>query len=461
MNKERIKNLVLQNFFPDIVGTISQQYQKIAALEAMIGQKEMERALAMEKSATLEKGRRGMDQYMIGIMGAMRQIVDTSVEQIRHVDSMRGSYDQLIGDIRRVTASMADMHQTFQQVAEGARRVAGMAGESSASCDTGDKAMAESSTAIDRLGASVREITGSLEQIKKIASSSNLLALNAMIEAAGAGEAGRGFAVVAGEVKTLAKESAIRAEDIHTRVAALDAAMKEVYRMIKSSGDGAAGAKSGSVVDMFTQLAVAARKTSEFSGRIVNDMEEQIFVSRGVMDYIGELAKSVERIGQRSGKFIDEAVFLGTLARSAMMMIKEIDARTPSAGDLIEEAIFGHRSWMVIVRGWMIKPETVYAPGKVTSPDKCAIATLRAHPRLKDVDFSEIDSPNRPHRALHAAILEMATLIEPVKQNPAMPAGELAGIMAKVGEIYAGLWAHSDQTVAFLRVLAENPEYGD
>ncbi|MDH4184925.1 MAG: methyl-accepting chemotaxis protein, partial [Nitrospinota bacterium] len=367
------------------------------------------------------------------------------------------------GDIHRVTESLSDMHDTFEQAAEGARRMADMANESSVSCDAGGGAMTASSEAIDRLGASVKEITGILEQIKKIAASTNLLALNAVIEAASAGEAGRGFAVVAAEVKTLARESAQRAEEIRAKITALDTAMMEVYRLIKNAGGDKpqAGAAGGSVMDIFNQLAGAAHKTSEFSVKIVNDMEEQIFISRGVVDYIGQLGKSVEKIGARNARFLEEAVSLGSMARSAMMMFKEVDKRQPSAADLIEEAIFAHRSWMVIVRGWMMHPNTAQDPAKIKGADNCAVAALRSHERLQDVDFSKIDSAGGPHRALHAAIVDMAKLLEPIKKNPSMPAQEVTLRMEKLSAAYARLWEYSDRTVAFLRTLAEDPAYSD
>ncbi len=74
---------------------------------------------------------------------------------------------------------------------------------------------------VQKLGTSSQEIGDVIKVITSIAEQTNLLALNATIEAARAGEAGKGFAVVASEVKELAQETAKATEDIARRVEAI------------------------------------------------------------------------------------------------------------------------------------------------------------------------------------------------------------------------------------------------
>ncbi|MDH5509496.1 MAG: methyl-accepting chemotaxis protein [Nitrospinota bacterium] len=453
----RLKQFVQNRYFSDLSGMIAAQQETISRLETRIYGKERQLAEAEGKSRNMERFQGTMEQYMIGIQETMRQIVDTSVEQIRNVDLMSDNFNSLIGDIERVTSSITEMHDSFGQVVEGAKMVVEMAKESSERCDAGEGGMDAASKAMDRLKSSVGEITGILEQIKKIAASTNLLALNAVIEAASAGEAGRGFSVVAAEVKNLAKESALRAEEIRGKVMNLEQATKDVYRMVKSSTDGPSkeGADLESAVEIFAHLGRAAHSTSRYSQKILTEMEEQIFISRGVVDYIGELGKSVNKVGEKTGRFVVEAVSLGSMARSALLMFKEIDKREKSAADLLEEAKFGHRSWMIIVRGWLLDPATVYEPRKIVSHDKCAIASLRSHPKLASVSFDSIDSPNGAHRALHTQVVEIARLLEPIKQNPSMPEEAKAEKLSEGQKMYKRLWLYSDQTVRFLNALAE------
>src|SRR5690606_13075857 len=97
-------------------------------------------------------------------------------------------------------------------------------------------AVQRSSTAavtVTELGRSAEEIGVVVKAITSIAEQTNLLALNATIEAARAGEAGKGFAVVASEVKDLARESARAAEDIAGRIAQNQVQTAEVVDAIE------------------------------------------------------------------------------------------------------------------------------------------------------------------------------------------------------------------------------------
>lgn len=451
----RIKQFIQHRFFSDLSEMVISQKERINTLEAHIHAKERHLAEAHENRKSLERNQGTMEQYMIGIQDTMRQIVDTAVEQIRSVDMLEENFGQLFSDIERVTDSITEMHDSFGQVVEGAKMVVEMAKESSERCDAGEGGMDAASKAMDRLQSSVGEITGILDQIKKIATSTNLLALNAVIEAASAGEAGRGFSVVAAEVKNLARESALRAEEIRSKILNLEQASKEVYRMVKSSEGGTGSADMESTVEIFAHLARAAHSTARYSQRILTEMEEQIFVSRGVVDYISVLGKSVKKIGEKTQHFVVEAVSLGSMARSALLMFKEIDKREKTANDLLEEAIFGHRSWMIIVRGWLLDQSTVYEQNKIVSPDKCAIATLRVHPKLASVSFDTIDSPNGPHRALHSQVADIARLLEGIKKDRSMPEETRAKKLAEGKKMYRKLWLYSDQTIRFLVALSE------
>jgi methyl-accepting chemotaxis protein len=90
---------------------------------------------------------------------------------------------------------------------------------------------------IGKLSRAAQEIGDVVKLITAIAEQTNLLALNATIEAARAGEAGRGFAVVASEVKSLASQTAKATDDISTHIAGMQDATQESVAAIKEIGD--------------------------------------------------------------------------------------------------------------------------------------------------------------------------------------------------------------------------------
>ncbi|MEV4347010.1 methyl-accepting chemotaxis protein [Actinoplanes sp. NPDC049596] len=134
---------------------------------------------------------------------------------------------------------------------------------------------------LDKLGTSSAEIDDVVKLITSIAEQTNLLALNATIEAARAGEQGKGFAVVASEVKDLAQETARATEDISTRVSAIQAdseaaliainAISEVIQQINDTQTAIAAAveeQTATTAEMSRNVAEVATGSAEISANV-------------------------------------------------------------------------------------------------------------------------------------------------------------------------------------------------
>jgi methyl-accepting chemotaxis protein len=116
--------------------------------------------------------------------------------------------------VSAMATAMEEMHAAISEIAEASRHARAVASDAAASA-------AGTNQTIGRLGSSSAAIGDVIHVITAIARQTHLLALNAIIEAARAGDAGKGFAVVANEVKELAGQTAAATEDVSQRITAL------------------------------------------------------------------------------------------------------------------------------------------------------------------------------------------------------------------------------------------------
>jgi len=146
------------------------------------------------------------------------------------------------------------------------------------------KELQETSNGVDKLVGQVKNITSVLDVIREIAEQTNLLALNAAIEAARAGEAGRGFAVVADEVRALAHRTQESTKEIESMISAVESGTNDTVVAIQSSYD-----RAKVTMDAAGQTGIAIQKIvdavlviNEKNTSIASSTEQQANVAREV-----------------------------------------------------------------------------------------------------------------------------------------------------------------------------------
>ena len=184
----------------------------------------------------------GIDQGVGQLSQAASELATSSEDTKLRINQQREETDQ-------VATAMNQMSATVQEVAQNAEQASLAATNADQQAQMGDQVVAEAIGRIEQLArqmdhclAAMQHLAGEsqrigsiLDVIKSVSEQTNLLALNAAIEAARAGEAGRGFAVVADEVRGLAQRTSTATEEIGQLIDSLHSGTDEVTRLLDNS----------------------------------------------------------------------------------------------------------------------------------------------------------------------------------------------------------------------------------
>ncbi|SDW53894.1 methyl-accepting chemotaxis protein [Marinobacter mobilis] len=241
-------------------------------------------------------------------------------------------------ETNQITDAMQQMVDAVQEVAESALRVSDSANGAERDTETGREVVADTVSTINHLAVEINSavevinrvsqdsdsISQVLVEIKAIAEQTNLLALNAAIEAARAGEQGRGFAVVADEVRSLSQRTHKSTEEIEGMISRLQSGVRDAVSAMTNSHQvtETTVGKSTEVTEALDRIARGITTIVDMSHQIAQAAEEQAAVVKNVNTNVEQIGTLGQRTAANAEETLGASREMSDLTASLQRMVE-------------------------------------------------------------------------------------------------------------------------------------------
>ncbi|MBV4471212.1 methyl-accepting chemotaxis protein [Pseudomonas sp. SWRI31] len=246
-------------------------------------------------------------------------------QQYRQVDQVATASHEMSATAQDVARSAAQAAEAAKDADRATRQGLTVIDRTTASIDTLAADMSAAMVQVEGLAANSEKIGTVLETIRAIAEQTNLLALNAAIEAARAGEAGRGFAVVADEVRNLARRTQESVEETRQVIEQLQNGTQEVVGSMGNSHRQAQGSveQVGQAVTALRQIGDAVTVISDMNLQIASAAEEQSAVAEEINNNVATIRDVTESLSGQANESARVSQSLNSLANQQQRLMDQ------------------------------------------------------------------------------------------------------------------------------------------
>ena len=231
-------------------------------------------------------------QQILNQEASVTQVASTVEEIIRTIKSLNSRIESQAMSVSQSSSSIEEMVANIVSITKTLQKSDDVITQLYKATADGKETLKHSSTVAERIAEESGSLMEASSVIQHIASQTNLLAMNAAIEAAHAGEAGKGFAVVADEIRKLSEESSSQGKMISTTLKSLSTEITSLSEASKTVGDN------------FTEIFSLGEEVKDMSGRIMEAMREQEAGGKHVLDAIHNINDVTEEVSQGSGEML-------------------------------------------------------------------------------------------------------------------------------------------------------------